>query len=180
MTGHVMTRSVVLTVVLGILLTVDVVDARVDPVAATRDDVRALTASVEELVDVVRASLEERERYRKLELAIAYLQLRSRRIEGLERELRTTEDSRASTSEELARRREQLAELEARAGAETGRDAERTARMTEQLHLVIETLETQLDRLERTAIDLQNDVTEGRRELQQFEDYVLENLDLEE
>ncbi len=52
--------------------------------------------------------------------------------------------------------------------------------MAEQIRLVIETLETQLDRLETTALDLDNEVAEGRRQLQRFEDYVLENLDLEE
>jgi hypothetical protein len=179
MIGHLLTRSVIVTV-LGMLLAAGAADAQVEPVTVTQDDVRELTASVEELVGLLRASLEERERYRKLDLAIAYLQFRSRRIEGLERELRTTEETRASTSEGLARRREQLAELETRAGAESGRDAERTAMMTEQLRLVVGTLETQLDRLERTALDLQNDVADARRELLRFEEYVLENLDLEE
>lgn len=175
-----MTRIVIVATAVGLSLPATTGHAQSAPPAVTRDDVQALTASVGELAELLRSSLDDQERYRRLELAIAYLQFRSRRIEGLERELRNIDDSKASLGDGIERRRQQLTELEATVGNSSGEDADRMARMTDQLRAMIESQQSQLDRLERTAIDLENDIADGRRQLQRFEEYVLENLDLED
>jgi hypothetical protein len=148
--------------------------------AVTRGDVEALTTSVGELIELFRSSIEQQTEHRKLELSISYLQFRSRRIEALEQELRNTAERQASTLEVIERQKSQLADMEITLRDESSPNNERARRGVEYLKSNIELQEGKLERLELKAIDLENDIGDGKRQLFEFEDYVLERLRLDE
>ena len=148
--------------------------------AVSRSDVEALTVSVGELIELFRTSIEQQTEHRKLELSISYLQFRSRRIEALEQELRITLDRQASTLDVIERQNSQLADMENSLREDPSSENDRARRMVEHLKSSIKIQEGKLERVELKAIDLENEIADGKRELFAFEDYVLERLRLDE
>ena len=141
-------------------------------------ELAALNATLIELVSTLRERNAQAARRQELELAIAYLQFRSRRIETLEQELRRTEDRRTSSEDFLGQVQEEV-----RAAEETLPDlppdeADRVRAGMDQIQRRVFAEEAKLDRLERQIIDLQNEISAAQRQLATFEDFVLENLDL--
>mgnify|MGYP001815360113 CR=1 FL=1 len=142
------------------------------------EDLKTLNASIQELASVMRQSAAQDKKYQELELAVAYLQFRSRRIEILEQELRRAEERKASSEGQLERINEELARYERNLPNISEEEALRTREAVEQVDRMVAFEEAKIDRLELEIIDLQNEIAEGKLQTIYLEDYLLENLDV--
>lgn len=141
-------------------------------VLGTRAD-RAL-GLLEQLV----AQRDDELRLRKLQVAILALQLRSTSIGEVESRVHTLEDRLSSTKEESAQLEAEIDRLDSLASSDTTTESER-----EQLTSAKPLLEAQLDlikqrvwSLEGQILDLQNELTAKRRDVDALEEIVLEGL----
>jgi chromosome segregation ATPase len=136
-----------------------------------------LRASIDELTAVLREQISGQERREQLQLAIAYLQFRSRRIESLEGELRRLEERRSSHEQQVGRLTGEVEAAERRLQDLTTEQAEGWERQVDRMQRAIEAETGAIDRLDVRIIDLENEILDGRRQLIALEDFVLENLD---
>jgi chromosome segregation ATPase len=143
-------------------------------------DCRSLE-SVRSSIDQLTAALLEQSaaqtRRDEVQLAIAYLQYRSRRIESLEQELRRFEDRRSSAEQRVERLEGELEASEQRLDEMTSEEGGRWRQQIARLRRAIESEKDSLDRLDTRVIDLENEIIDGRRRLAAFEEFVLENLE---
>jgi chromosome segregation ATPase len=140
----------------------------------------AVRSSIDELAATLREQIAAQSKRDELQLAIAYLQFRSRRIESLEQELRRLEERRASVEGQIERMQGEVEAGEQRMQDAPPEQSEGWRRQMARLQRLVEAEEEEVDRLELRIIDLENEILEGRRQLTTFEDFVLENLRLGE
>ena len=110
---------------------------------------------------------------RKLDIAIAYLNFRSRRIEMFERELQTTRANRNRLDDILENFQREEASL-AQAFDTSQRDALQRAR--EDLGLRRQIVKDRISRMEEEIILLENRITDMQSELDSVESFVEKNL----
>ena len=140
-------------------------------------DLAGLSASIDELADAMSQSSDRAEHNQRLEIAIAYLQFRTRKIESLEGEVRRLEDRRASSEERITRMTNDIQSMERKMDQ---LEAERAAEIRyaiERYRRMIEGENERIDRADRQIIDLENRILDTRRQLIDLEDFVAENLD---
>jgi chromosome segregation ATPase len=141
-------------------------------------DVDVLAASIDQLSSALRSSLDQQAQHQNLLIAIEYLQFRSRSIESLEAEVRRVEDRRTNSEERLARMKAEVESMENEL-AELPPEEETNRRLAiDGYRRLREVEEGRIDRYDRQILDLENQITEGRRHLLALEDFVIENLDL--
>jgi chromosome segregation ATPase len=150
------------------------------PAASTDcQQVADLTVAIHELVSEIRNSSARESRHQDLLIAIQYLQFRSRSIESLEEEVRSTQDRRDTAAHYLEQSKTDLSALEDDLAETTGEQAEDLRSMIERYERRIAGFEAGIDRHERKVIDLENQIVQSRRQLLALEEYVIENLNLE-
>lgn len=130
-------------------------------------------ASALEVQQTVRSSELE---LRKLEIAIAYLDLRMREIDRLERSLTRARDDRTVLTDALSQRATLLDQFEAEARDAVGDEAEEMKRMVTRAREAQEDLERRLADAERRVLDLENEIAAALRQIGALEDLVESNL----
>jgi chromosome segregation ATPase len=140
----------------------------------------SLAESLQDLVAELRESNQREARHRELLIAVEYLQFRSRSIESLEQEVRRTEDRRTNVIDTIDRMTSDIKAIEVEKTQTAGEEAEEFDSMIKRYTRRIKSYEDNSDRLEQKIYDLENQIIDNRRQLLSLEEYVVENLDLEE
>jgi len=144
-------------------------------------ELRRLSASVDRLTERLDAQSKERQEdigYRKLELAIAYLNFRTRRIESLEREIESTKSLRTRMEDSLPMFSERISELEADM-QEYPQGAPQELKESHKGLLMQYTLaKERIARLGDQIILRENLLYELQTEIRDVEDFVQKNLEM--
>ncbi len=121
---------------------------------------------------------QEENRLKKLQVAVLALQLRSSSIGDIQKRIRTLEDRLAETKEVSAQMLAETNRIEEMISADSTADAERNdLRATKkQLDTQVELVNERIWELERQIIDLQNELSAKRREIDSLEATVIEGL----
>ena len=152
------------------------------PVAAQEgqlvEEVAGLRASVDELVNM----LDRYMGYQKIELTLRRVDLKQRQLSPMERELRNHKDSLESTHEELEGLEMYTEQVEAEIEEELRtsgdiRESEEGRRIIKEIASRREILEERMAGLERSVMELENDVAVRQRELLDLEDLLADMLE---
>jgi chromosome segregation ATPase len=143
--------------------------------------VEALTAAINRLAAALEAeqkSASNKESLEKLNLAIAYLSFRSRRIETLERDITSMKNSRTNLEEAQKTWNERISALEERQKQNQGGGSEELNRMIEDAKTQLAVFKERQSRLGEEIIQLENRNYELQREISTIEKFVERHLDL--
>jgi chromosome segregation ATPase len=143
--------------------------------------VEALTTAVNRLAAALEAeqkSASNKESLEKLNLAIAYLSFRSRRIETLERDITSLKNSRTNLEEAQKTWNERISALEERQKQNQGGGSEELNRMIEDAKTQLTVFKDRQSRLGEEIIQLENRNYELQREISTIEKFVERHLDL--
>ena len=146
--------------------------------AAMVEELRALTASVDNLarqMEKQSGDYKQDTNLRRLDIAIAYLNFRSRRIEMFERELQSTRSTRNrldDVMEQLQREEDSLPQ----AFNDSQRDAMQKA--LEELRFRRKSLKDRISRKDEEIILLENRIMDMQSQIDSVESFVQEDLDL--
>lgn len=141
-------------------------------------EIRNLAISVDRLTQLLfeqEKQNKQDELLRKLDIAVSYLNFRSRRIEMLERDKQNTQSTKNRLEDiiqQLEARIEQLEEDNTGGTDDKNQQAQNDTR--EQLKM----LQNRLDRTDDKIIDFDNQITELRNQLDDVEAFVERNLEL--
>ena len=141
--------------------------------------VEALTAAVNRLAAALEAehkSAGNKESLEKLNLAIAYLSFRSRRIETLERDITAMKNSRTNVEEAQKTWNERIFALEERQKQSQGGVNDDLSRMIEDAKTQLTVFKERQSRLGDEIIQLENRNYELQRELSVIEKFVERHL----
>lgn len=141
--------------------------------------VEALTAAVNRLAAALEAeqkNVNRQESLEKLNLAIAYLSFRSRRIETLERDITAMKNSRSNVEEAQKTWNERILALEERQKQSQGGVNDDISRMIEDAKTQLTVFKERQSRLGDEIIQLENRNYELQRELSVIEKFVESQL----
>lgn len=141
--------------------------------------VEALTAAVNRLAAALEAeqkSASNKQSMEKLNLAIAYLSFRSRRIETLERDITAMKNSRTNVEEAQKTWNERILALEERQRQNQGGVNDDLSRMIEDAKTQLAVFKERQSRLGDEIVQLENRNYELQREISVIEKYVERNL----
>jgi len=129
---------------------------------------------VRELISLKR----EENKLKRLQVAVVALQLRSGSITDIEKRIQTLEDRLTQTKEMSAQMQAEGLRLEEMIGANGTTDSERDEHRTtkKRFDTQIELVTERIWELERKIIDLQNELSAKRREIDSLESIVVEGL----
>jgi len=150
-----------------------------EPKTAPPVPVEALTAAVNRLAAALEAeqkSASNKESLEKLNLAIAYLSFRSRRIETLERDITAMKNSRTNVEEAQKTWNERILALEERQKQSQGGVNDDLSRMIEDAKTQLTVFKERQSRLGDEIIQLENRNYELQRELSVIEKFVERHL----
>lgn len=150
-----------------------------EPKTAAPVPVEALTAAVNRLAAALEAeqkSGNRKESLEKLNLAIAYLSFRSRRIETLERDITMMKNSRSNVEEAQKTWNERILALEERQKQSQGGVNDDLSRMIEDARTQLTVFKERQSRLGDEIIQLENRNYELQRELSVIEKFVESQL----
>ena len=153
--------------------------AAVEQKAAPPVPVEALTAAINRLAAALEAeqkSASNKESLEKLNLAIAYLSFRSRRIETLERDIAAMKNSRTNTEEAQKSWNERILALEERQRESPGGVSEELSRMIEDAKTQLAVFKERQSRLGDEIIQMENRNYELQREISVIEKFVERHL----
>lgn len=154
--------------------------AAAEPKAIPLSTVEALTAAVNRLataLEVEQKNATDKESLEKLNLAIAYLSFRSRRIETLERDISTMKNSRTNLEDAQKTWNERIAALEERQRGSQGQTSEDLSRMIEDSKSQMAVFKDRQSRLGDDIVQLENRNYELQREISVIEKFVERHLD---
>jgi predicted nucleic acid-binding Zn-ribbon protein len=141
--------------------------------------VEALTAAVNRLAAALEAeqkNASNKDSLEKLNLAIAYLSFRSRRIETLERDITTMKNSRTNLEEALKTWNERILALEEKQKQSPGGENEEFNRMIEDAKAQLTIFKERQSRVGEEIVQLENRNYELQREISVIEKFVERNL----
>lgn len=147
--------------------------------SASDDSIARLAEALETLTRQLesRAAADEQStELRKLDIAIAYLNFRSRRIESLERELSMIRNERSRLEDASQNWRERQEYLATELEDKTGDEKLSLQRNLQDLTLRIKNFDQRLARLEEEIIVRENRILELQDELDSVETYVQQHL----
>jgi len=147
--------------------------------AGSCPEFRELSRAVKDLAAVVEASVKQQEEQGKLQLAIAYLQFRFRRIESLEQEVRRAVDEKGTLESYLTNMQERLVAMEERYLGMSGEEADELQREIDRYKAAAKTMEDRIMRAQQKIMDMENDIEASRDQVESFEYFILDNLDIE-
>jgi len=147
---------------------------------ALAEQIKDLTASINRLSAIYaegKSQAEQDALYRKLDIAVSYLNFRSRRIERLEQDLQEqrTARSRLETFIIQLNERNSLMEAQARTSVIGSPDALEQQRAEQKLRS--EMMQERLERTDRAIIVLENKIEELQAEISSVESFVQKNLE---
>lgn len=141
--------------------------------------VEALTAAVNRLAAALEAEQKNagnKESMEKLNLAIAYLSFRSRRIEALERDITAMKNSRTNLEEAQKTWNERILALEERQKQNPGGVSEELNRMIEDARTQLTVFKERQSRVGDEIVQLENRNYELQREISVIEKFVESRL----
>ena len=151
---------------------------------ATEGDLADISRSIRQLVELLDDHLAQRERdfeLRRVEVAIAALDLRSRAMLQMQDRLQRIQDERDTAEGRRSLLEQQVAEFEERVRTTDqttdGQTHLNLSRAIERLTAESELIENTIWELERQALDLQNQIARERDSLRHLEEIVDEALD---
>jgi len=153
-------------------------DSRSEAAEIIALEIRNLATSIDRLTQLQFEQAKQNEQdelLRKLDIAVSYLNFRSRRIEMLERDKQNTQSTKNRLEDiiqQLEARIEQLEEDSTGGSDEKNQQAQNDTR--EQLKM----LRNRLDRTDDKLIDFDNQITGLRNQLDDVEAFVERNLEL--
>ncbi len=150
----------------------------VDDSSAVAAEINALAASIDRLTEVVKSqsSTEGADLlYQKLNLAIAYLNFRSRRIEALEQDVQTTRSAKAQIESTLNVWLERQQEMTA---SDPGLPSEEARMRNEDVQMRIDLVKERLERLDSEIVNLESKIYELQGQIDSVEEFVQKNLAL--
>lgn len=148
--------------------------------AAAAVPVEALTAAVNRLAAALEAeqkSAGKKESLEKLNLAIAYLSFRSRRIEALERDITAMKNTRTNAEEAQKNWNDRILALEERQKQSSGGVSEELSRMIEDAKTQLSVFKERQSRIGDEIVQLENRNYELQREISVIEKFVERHLD---
>jgi len=163
---------------LTLFVLVPMAAAQGDGNAAVTAEIRALTAAIDRLVAVLEAQAGSNARdlqYQKLNLAIAYLNFRSRRIESLERDVQETRSAKAQIESTLNVWLERQQEM-ARGDSSLLSEDERLR--SEEVRIRIGLVKERISRLDSEIVSLESRIYELQSQIDSVEEFVQKNLAL--
>jgi len=138
---------------------------------------------IQTILERIATALEEQNRLQRenlvnqrLSAAVDYLQFRSRRIEELESEIRTTEKARNATEDQIERIEKQIEEFENRLADANQDDRRSFESFLDRAPKMLEGQRHRLDRHDTRILELENEILSDRRDLQELEDFVSEEI----
>lgn len=144
--------------------------------ALVADELRSLAASIDNLTRLLNSRSQEEgqtTKLRKLDIAISYLNFRSRRIEMFERELQNTRATRnrlEDVQEQFHREQENLSQT-------FDGNQEAMKRAQEELTLRRQVIKGRISRMDEEIIMLENRVMDMQSQLDSIESFVQKNLE---
>lgn len=141
--------------------------------------IEALTVAINRLATALEAEhkgASNKESLEKLNLAIAYLSFRSRRIEALERDITTMKNSRSNVEEAQKTWNERILALEERQKQSPGGVSEELSRMIEDARAQLTAFKERQSRLGDEIVQLENRNYELQREISVIEKFVERHL----
>ena len=141
-------------------------------------ELKALNASVERLAAALEAqtgSNTQDLQYQKLNLAIAYLNFRSRRIESLERDVQETRSAKAQIESTLNVWLERQQEM-ARGDSSLPSEDERLR--SEEIQIRIDLVRERISNLDSEIVSLESRIYELQSQIDSVEEFVQKNLAL--
>ena len=145
---------------------------------AVAAELRSLATSVDRLARVLEAnsgSTEQEMLFEKLNLAIAYLNFRSRRIESLEQDMQSARNARDQIESTLNVWLKQQDEI---SSTESVLPNEELKQRTEEFKMRIDMVKGRLARLDNEIITLENKIFELQGQIDSVEEFVQKNLNL--
>ena len=142
--------------------------------------VDALTSAINRLATALEAeqkSANNKESLEKLNLAIAYLSFRSRRIETLEREITAIKNTRNNIEEAQKSWNERILSLEERQKQNVGGGSDDLKKMIEDSRTQLAAFKERQSRLGEEIIQLENRNYELQREISSIEKFVERHLE---
>lgn len=145
------------------------------PVAA---ELNALTISIDRLTGVLEAQSgvdDDDLLYQKLNLAIAYLNFRSRRIEALEQDVQANRSAKAQIESTLNVWLERQQEM---AANDSGLASEEVRQRHDDVQMRIDLVKERLERLDNEIVSLESKIYELQGQIDSVEEFVQRNLAL--
>ncbi len=172
-------RLIIAVLVIGqLLLSTAYADDYSNQAESVAAELRALTASVDRLSAILAAqagSEEQDQLYEKLNLAIAYLNFRSRRIESLERDVQESRSAKAQIESTLGIWLEKQQELNQ---GSSGLVSEEERLRKEEFQLRIDLVKERIGRLDTEIVSLESRIYELQSQIDSVEEFVQRNLAL--
>jgi len=141
-------------------------------------EMTALSSSIDRLTRVLEAQTKDREQdmlYEKLNLAIAYLNFRSRRIEALEQDVQSTRNAKAQIESTLniwLQRQEEMLDTEDLITDEEARQR------SEEIRMRIDLVKQRISLFDEEIVKLENKIYELQGQIDSVEEFVQKNLAL--
>ena len=146
--------------------------------ASVATELSALAASIERLTSVLESQPGTDDNdllYQKLNLAIAYLNFRSRRIEALEQDVQATRSAKAQIESTLNVWLERQQEMTV---SDSGLANEETRQRNEDVQMRIDLVKERLERLDSEIVNLESKIYELQGQIDSVEEFVQKNLAL--
>lgn len=143
-------------------------------------EIRNLSTSVDRLTNLLYQQTQKNDREQilhKLDIAVAYLNFRSRRIEMMERDLQNDRNLKTRLEDIVKQWEQRLAETEEIAKPDVGRQNSQDLQVAEAKDQ-LKMLKQRLARVDNEIIDYENRVLELHDQLDSVESYVEKNLKL--
>lgn len=175
------THVIIAVLVLMLLLPCPGAAQQLSSPPSVEDELRTLGTHVGDVVNLLEELVAQRSedlQLRRLQVAVLALQLRSSAISDIEARIRTLEDRATSANEELTQLDAERERIQGTAELETISEAEREhlASMETMFEAQVDMIKQRIWQIERQIVDLQNDLTEKRRDVDILEEVVIEGL----
>lgn len=176
-------KTAIFTLTLLLTLTASVPSWSQDPLDTTRlaSELGVLASAVDRLTKQLEEEKQQREddvRFRKLDLAISYLNFRSRRIEALEREISDQRNLRSRIEENLPILSERLRDLELRMQEYPQGPPQELQDAHDDLLAQQELFRDRIARIDDELVMKENLMYELQNQIRDVEEYVQQHLDM--
>ncbi len=139
-------------------------------------EIRNLSTSVDRLTELLYSQTQQNSQQtilRKLDIAVAYLNFRSRRIEQLERDKQRSNTSRTRFEDIIRQWEQRIEQIE----EQTGNNKDRLSKQEVQEQLKM--LKQRLTRVDSELLEYDNKIIELQSQIDSVEDFVERHLELE-
>ena len=144
-------------------------------------EIRSLSTSVDRLTDLLYSQAQQNNQdtvLRKLDIAVAYLNLRSRRIEQLERDKQRSNNSKTRFEDVIRQWEQRVEQIEEQDGNDQGTQ-KKNELSKQEAQEQLKMLKQRLARVDTELLEYDNKIIELQSQLDSVEDYVERHLELQ-